>query len=190
MFRGISRLILSLARVPLDRIGSFAFDPNTATISLSNRPLTCDHVIIENDGARRTMGAAQTYDAVDPYIADVLALHDNRLRAQPNAVLNLQDCYSQMAIHLIMKALSHEYPDCRLRRGPFRMQFTDLHQGNLIVDDDWRIIAVIDFEWICSRSPQMIDVPHWITSMPVSGPGARRTLRYGKSRIKKPTIHI
>ena len=164
LFRGISRLILSLARVPLDRIGSFTFNSNSGTISLTNRPLTCDHTIIENDGAERVMDADQTYETVESYITDVLTLHDNRLRAQPNAVHDLQDCYSQMAIHLIMKAMSHQYPDRALRRVPFRMQFSDLHQGNLIVDDVWRILAVIDLEWICARSPQMIDIPHWVTS--------------------------
>lgn len=55
LFRGISRLILSLARVPLNRIGSFTFDPNNGTISLTNRPLTCGVVIMENDGAQRVM---------------------------------------------------------------------------------------------------------------------------------------
>lgn len=164
LFRDISRLILGLAKVPLDRIGSFTFNPNDETISLTNRPLTCDLVIIENDGAKRTMATDQTYETTDPYITDLLALHDNRFLDQPNAANNLRDCYSQMAMQLIMKAMSHHYPDRALRRGPFRMQFTDLHQGNLIVDDDWKIIALIDLEWICARSPQMIDIPHWITS--------------------------
>jgi hypothetical protein len=44
------------------------------------------------------------------------------------------------------------------------MQLTDLHPGNLIVDDDWNITSLIDLEWICARSPQMIDIPCWITS--------------------------
>lgn len=164
LFRGISRLILSLAKVPLDRIGSFTFNPDNETISLTNRPLVCDHVIIENDGAERAMDADQTYETVDAYIADLLTLHDNRFRAQQNAVMDREDCYSQMAIQLIMKAMSHHYPDRTLRCGPFRMQYTDLHQGNLFVDDDWKIITLVDLEWICARSPQMIDIPYWITS--------------------------
>ncbi|KAK4151607.1 hypothetical protein C8A00DRAFT_45227 [Chaetomidium leptoderma] len=167
LFRGISRLILKLARVPLDRIGSFTFDPNTGTISLTNRPLTCCLAIIENDGAPRVMDADQTYESVDPYVADLLTLHDNRFLAQHNAVTSKEDCYYQMAIQAILRIMSHHYLDRALRQGPFYMQLTDLHQGNMIVDDDWNITGLIDLEWICSRSPQMIDIPHWITSRSV-----------------------
>ena len=60
--------------------------------------------------------------------------------------------------------MTHHYLDQSLRHGPFCRQFTDLRQGNLIVDDAWNITGLIDLEWICARSPQMIDIPYWITS--------------------------
>ena len=164
MFRGISRLILKLARVPLNRIGSFTFDPNTGTISLTNRPLTSGIAIMENDGAYRVMDSDQTYESVDPYVADLLTLHDNRFLAQKNAVTSREDCYYQMAVQAILRIMSQQYLDRALRQGPFYMQLTDLHPGNLIVDDDWNITSLIDLEWICARSPQMIDIPCWITS--------------------------
>lgn len=40
VFRGIARIMLSLARVPQPRIGSFQFHDN-GSISLTNWPLTC-----------------------------------------------------------------------------------------------------------------------------------------------------
>lgn len=40
LYRGLSRMILTLARLPQPRIGSFRFHDNR-TISLTNRPLTC-----------------------------------------------------------------------------------------------------------------------------------------------------
>lgn len=163
LFRGISGLILALARVPLHRIGSFTFH-NNGTISLTNRPLTCGVVILENDGAKRVMESDRTYESVEPYISDLLTTHDNRFISQQNAVIDVADCHYQMAIQMALRAVSYHYTDRDLRQGPFRMQFTDLHQGNLIVDEDWNITCLIDLEWICARSPQMIDVPYWITS--------------------------
>jgi hypothetical protein len=163
LFRGTSRLILKLARVPLRRIGSFTFDPDMGTISLTNRPLTSGIAIIENDGASRVMDSDQTYESVDPYVTDLLTLHDNRFLAQKNAVKSREDCYYQMAVQAILRIMSQQYLDRSPRQGPFYMQPTDLHPGNLMVDDDWNITSLIDLEWICARSHQMIDIPCWIT---------------------------
>ncbi|KAL7783408.1 hypothetical protein V8C37DRAFT_413741 [Trichoderma ceciliae] len=52
LFQRISRLVLSLARIPQPRIGSFQFHPD-CTIALTNRPLTCTTILLENEGAPR-----------------------------------------------------------------------------------------------------------------------------------------
>lgn len=57
------------------------------------------------------------------------------------------------------------------------MQVTELHLGNLLVDADWNITALIDLEWICARSPQMIDVPYWIASRSIDEVCSSRYLR-------------
>lgn len=163
LFQGISRLMLGLAQAPLSRIGSFTFH-NDGTISLANRPLTAEVAILENDGAKQVMSLDETYEHVGSYVADLLDLHDNRFSAQPNAIKDEADRYYQMTIQMLLRSMASNHLDRSLQRGPFRMQFTDIHPGNLIVDDDWNITTLIDLEWICSRPPQMIDVPYWITS--------------------------
>ncbi|KFH48864.1 hypothetical protein ACRE_002340 [Hapsidospora chrysogenum ATCC 11550] len=132
LLRGISRLMLCLARVPSDRIGSFTSDPGSGTISLANRPLTSCVVCIENDGSPRVIDAGQTYETVDPYVADFPTLHDNRFSAQRNAVTGREDCHYQMAVQAILGITSGHYLDRAWRRGPFCMQFTDLHQGSIM----------------------------------------------------------
>lgn len=97
MFCGISSLILALARVPLSCLGSFTFH-NNGTMSLTNRPLTCGVVILENDRAKKVMEADRTYESVEPYISDLLTTHDNRFIAQQNAVNDAADCHYQMAV--------------------------------------------------------------------------------------------
>jgi len=71
LFRGMSRLILSLARIPQPRIGSFEFH-NKGTITLTNRPLLCSIIILENDGAPRTILKHETYTSTEPFVADML----------------------------------------------------------------------------------------------------------------------
>lgn len=170
LFRGISRLLISISRVQLPRIGSWTFH-NDGSISLSNRPLTCSIPILEQAGAPRAIQPKQTYTCVEPYVSDLLALHDGRFLAQPNAANDKRDCRFQMAVQASLRTISHHYYDRDLRDGPFVMQFSDLHARNILVDADWNITGLIDLEWICSRPAEMVDVPYWITGLGIDEVG-------------------
>jgi hypothetical protein len=170
LFRGISRLLLSISRIELPRIGSWVFQED-GTISLSNRPLTCGIAILEQDGAPRVIQRNQTYTCVEPYVSDLLAFHDGRFLAQPNAANNERDCRFQMAVQALLRTISHHYYDRNLRYGPFVMQFSDFHASNILVDSDWNITGLIDLEWMCSRPTEMLDVPYWITGLGIDEVG-------------------
>lgn len=91
LFRGMSRLILSLARIPQPRIGSFRFH-NNGTVTLSNRPLPCSIIILENEGAPRTISRNETYTCTEPFVADILTFHDNVFLSNLNAAHGTEDC--------------------------------------------------------------------------------------------------
>lgn len=166
LFRGLSRLILSVSRIALPAIGAWKFHDD-GSISLSNRPLTCGVVIHENAGAPRILQQNEPYSCVEPYVSDLLTFHDGRFLAQPNAANNEEDCRHQMAVQALLRMLSHHYLERERRHGPFFMQFSDLHQSNILVDAQWNITAIIDLEWVCSRPAEMIDVPYWITGLSI-----------------------
>lgn len=170
LFRGLSHLILSLAQVPLPRIGAWRFH-NDGTIALSNRPLTCSVIRLEDNGAPRVIQPSETYTCVEPYVSDLLTLQNGYFLAQPNAVVDTQDCRRQMAVQTLLRTLSHHYCDRDWRYGPFVMQFSDFHPSNIFVDPDWNITTVVDFEWVCARPAEMIDVPYWITGLDVDDIG-------------------
>lgn len=100
LFRGISRTLLSLARIPQTRIGSFQFH-NDGTVTLTNRPLLFN-VISENDGAARTMQGNITFSCTDAFVSDMLTFHDHRFLSQPNAVYDEGDCRGQMAVKTLL----------------------------------------------------------------------------------------
>ncbi|KAK4130736.1 hypothetical protein BT67DRAFT_489524 [Trichocladium antarcticum] len=162
LFRGLARVILSLARVPQPRIGSFRFNADGA-VTLTNRPLACCVAILENGGAPRTMPRDETYSCTEPFVADMLALHDGSFLAQRNVVVNAADCRGQMAARALLRTVSHFYVSRQRRNGPFHLQLTDLHASNILVDDDWNITCLIDLEWICALPAEMIAVPYWLT---------------------------
>jgi len=122
----MARLILSLACIPQPRIGSFQFQPD-GTITLTNRPLPCSVIILENDGAARTIQRNETYTCAEPFVADMLTLYENSFLSRPNAVYDAKDCRGQMAVGMLLRMLSHYYVKRERHNGPFYLQLTDLH---------------------------------------------------------------
>ncbi|KAK3335106.1 hypothetical protein B0T19DRAFT_113 [Cercophora scortea] len=162
LFQGMSKIMLSLARLPQPRIGAFQFN-NDGTITLSKRPLCCTIMLLENDGAPRTMQGNDTYTCTDAYASDMLTFHDNRFLNQPNAIYSEDDCRAQMAVKTLLRAFAHQYIKREYRCGPFLLQLTDFHASNIFVDDEWNITCLVDLEWLCALPPEMLNVPHRLT---------------------------
>lgn len=165
-FRDLSRILLSISRIPLPRIGSFMID-NNGYLFLTNRPLTLELQDLENQKIPTDVPRDCTYSTVDSYVVDLLGTHDNRLRHQPNAVNDVTDCACQMAAHAAMRTIFPLFFQRELRRGPFVMTLTDLHPSNILVDDDWHITCLVDLEWACSRPIEMVQLPHWLANKAV-----------------------
>lgn len=162
LFKGLSRVMLSLAGQPLPRIGSWTLDDRGA-LSLTNRPLTLTLHQQENRGIPTDMPRHLTYTAAEPYYLDLIACQDSRLRHQPNSIHNEEDGEAQMAALTAMRAVLPTFTDRRLRAGPFALALTDLHQSNIFVDDDWHVTRIIDLEWACARPIEILAPLHWLS---------------------------
>ncbi|KAL8841964.1 MAG: hypothetical protein Q9176_002901 [Flavoplaca citrina] len=163
LFRDLSRIILSIGNVPLPRIGSFTIS-DTGVLSLTNRPLTLPLHELENGGIPTNIGKQDTYTAIEPYVLDLLANHENRLRYQPNSINDEFDGRAKMAAITGMRAVLPHLIQRRSRQGPFSLTLTDLHQSNMYVDENWHIKSVIHLEWACSLPIQTQTPPFWLTS--------------------------
>jgi len=123
-----------LANIPQPRIGSFQFHAN-GTTTLTNRPLSCSVVILENESALRTIQRNETYTCTEPFVTDMLTLHENSFLSNPNTVYDDDDCRGQMAARALLRMLSYYYIERKRRNGPFYLQFTDLYASNIFVDE-------------------------------------------------------
>lgn len=164
LYRGMARIMLSLARLPQPRIGSFRFNPNDGTVTLTNRPLTCTTMIFENSGTPRTIQPHQLYQNTDSFASDMLTLHDNYFLSFPHAVRDEDDARERLTIRTLLRAVAHHFILRERRDGPFLLQLTDFHQSNIFVDDDWNVTCLIDLEWICALPAEMLAVPYWLTN--------------------------
>lgn len=161
LFRGLARLILSMARIPQPRIGAFKFQDD-GTVTLTNRPLTCATAILENEGAPRVIQRSDTYVCTEAFVSDMLTFHDNRFLSQPNATYSEEDCRGQMAVKALLRTVSHHYLEREHRNGPFALQFTDFHPSNILVDDEWNFKCALDFEFMCSLPREMLRIPAFL----------------------------
>lgn len=166
LFRDLSRILLSLTRVPLPLIGSFAID-KAGYLQLTNRPLSLEIQDLENDCIPTDMARCNTYSTVESYIVDLLRLHNSRLRHQANAINNTSDYIYQASALTAMQATFPSFFTRELCRGPFTFTLTDLHQSNIFVDDDWHVTSLIDLEWACSRPIEMTRTPTWLNNKAV-----------------------
>lgn len=162
LFRDMSKHMLSLARHRFPRIGSLTMD-DSCVVAMANRPLTLQTHELENHGISSGIARDCTYEATDAYLLGQLACHDNRIRYRPNSILSRSDGQSQLSTLAMMRAVVHHFSAPELRRGPFVLMLTDLHQSNIFVDDDWHITSLIDLEWTCSLPAEMLHPPYWLT---------------------------
>ncbi|PFH59375.1 hypothetical protein XA68_12460 [Ophiocordyceps unilateralis] len=141
--------MLSLARLPQPRIGSFRFDTSDATISLSNRPLTCTMMLFGNSATPRTIQPRQFYQSTDSFASDMLTLHDTHL---------LHDLHAGTASN------SHALLHLNRWTGWTLPSAVDgLSSEQYFVDDDWNMTCLIDLEWICVLPVDMLSVSYWLT---------------------------
>ncbi|QPG95177.1 hypothetical protein C2857_007774 [Epichloe festucae Fl1] len=159
--RDLARILLSLAAVPLPRIGAFRLD-DTGYIHLDNRPLSTEVIMQENEDLPLDMPRHQTYTRVDDFVLAYLDAFHNRLLHQPNTIENEIDGRFELAGLTAARAIFPQMLQKDLRSGPFVCSLTDLHRSNIIVDDDWNIVSIIDLEFACSRPLEFQQPPYWL----------------------------
>ncbi|KAG6012016.1 hypothetical protein E4U43_007985 [Claviceps pusilla] len=182
-FRDYTKIIVSLARVPQPRIGSFRFHSN-GTITLSNRPLTTTMAVLENEGTPRCIPRDRTYTNTDSYVSDMLSFHAGRLSTHPNAAVDSEDLRVNMASLVAFRAVAHDYIHPDRREGPFFLQFDDLHVANIFVDDDWNIRSLVDLEWVNALPLEMMQAPYWLVRGDLADFSGEQLDRFKERRLE------
>ena len=157
----MAKIILRLAQ-PLDSIGSFTVN-DSGEVTLSNRALTKQMVVLENEGIPPAMARNICHTSTYDYLYDLLDYHDLRLRHQPNSIRDEDDLDGQMAVLATQRAVLPLYVERQLRGGPFVLTLTDRHASNIFVDEHYQITCMIDLEFTSSQPLEMMHPPFWLT---------------------------
>lgn len=159
--RDLVRVMLSLASVPLPRIGAFRMD-HDGYLQLDNRPQSAQFTVQENEGIPLGISRRTTFSRVDDFVLQHLTVFDNRLLHQPNAISSHDDAWYQMTSLTAARAIFPQIFRRELCHGPFVFTLTDLHRSNIFVDPDWNVTCIIDLEFACSWPIEFLQPPYWL----------------------------
>ncbi|KAL4915420.1 hypothetical protein BDW62DRAFT_125300 [Aspergillus aurantiobrunneus] len=165
--RHLAEIMLALSTTSFPQIGSLTFG-NKRVVELTNRPLT-PSLVSWDDAAIATIPRHQTFQDVETYIVSLLDSYDEHLRHQPNAIRDEADGRAQMAALVLMRALLHQFVSKQYHKGPFTLALTELSPDNIIVDDEGRIVSLIDLDWACSLPVEMLKPPYWLPGVQPHG---------------------
>ncbi|TQS32150.1 hypothetical protein Golomagni_07544, partial [Golovinomyces magnicellulatus] len=158
----LAKIMVSMASIPLPRIGSFRFDCN-GFIKLDNRPLSVLFTMHENEGIPLELPRDKMLNHTDDFVLHHLKAFDNRLLHQPNAIDDESDAHYQMASLAAARLVFPQLLDNELNQGPFALTLTDLHTSNIFVDEDWHIVSIIDLEFAGSMPLELVRTPYWLS---------------------------
>ncbi|KAM3470626.1 hypothetical protein MY5147_006288 [Beauveria neobassiana] len=161
--RDVARVMLSLASasLPLPCVGTFRVD-NGGYLRLDNRPLSIQCTIQENEGIAVSAHRRRIFTSVKDFVLHHIDAFSNRLLHQPNGIESRSDAHTQMTSLAGATALFPHLFRREFNNGPFVFALTDLHRSNILVDEEWNIVCIIDLEFACSWPLEFVQPPFWL----------------------------
>lgn len=171
----IADILLELSKPSFDKIGSLARDASGWNIT--NRPLTMNmNELVQLGNFPPKMLPHTPFTTSSSYYQSLAETEFMHLTTQRNdAIGSEQDCCSKyMARRLFCKlaAESRLHNHTTPNSGPFKLFCDDLRPTNILLDDNMKIIAVIDWEFTYTAPAEFSFIPPWwlLLEMPEEWP--------------------
>ncbi|KAI9813342.1 MAG: hypothetical protein M1832_006357 [Thelocarpon impressellum] len=169
IYRQLADMFIQLREQEFDHIGSLTLDRHGAPIFSTNRPMGinfCDAQLDGQDPAR-LLGPNDIFTSTTAYVRFLLHFAYNNFLRQRDAVEDMENARFQIYALHEMRDRVRAWIDPGLDSGPFVLMHGDLLPGNIIVDDDFNVLAIIDWEWSHTVPLQLFVPPSWLTGVPV-----------------------
>ncbi|KAI9855623.1 MAG: hypothetical protein M1824_005950 [Vezdaea acicularis] len=159
----LASILAQLRRQEFERIGSLTLDSKKEGWKLEKPPLSMDlnDQLIRNQRSSGTL--EQTFESAPEYIWALYELLYTGFKKQRNSVFDRKDAERKVyALEDFRNILSH-WINTKYSNGPFVLMHGDLRPSNLVVDADYNILAVLDWEWSRTVPIQLFIPPTWLT---------------------------
>lgn len=163
LYRQMANILLQLSRLTFPKIGSLVQEDD-GSFSVSGRPLIQNmNSLVEFAGVVPSLLPSQQYDTSAEWYAAMADMHMAQLAFQHNdAVLDEDDVRDKYVARQLFRRLvsSGQLHDCD---PTFRLYSEDLRPSNVLIDQDLRVVGVIDWEFAYAAPPQFsFDPPWWL----------------------------
>ncbi|KAJ2985131.1 hypothetical protein NUW58_g4843 [Xylaria curta] len=172
LYRQMANILLQLSTVTFPRIGSLVEDKD-GHFSVSGRPLIQNmNSLLEFTGVTPTLLPAGPYSNTDEWYSALADMHLAQLTFQHNdAVDDEDDARDKYVARQLFRRLASEgrltsefEPKEDDNNPPkFPLYSSDLRPSNVLIDKDFRVVGVIDWEFAYAAPAQFsFDPPWWL----------------------------
>ena len=156
VFEQLADILLELNGHHFDHIGALGLD-KSGNWTLSRPPLNSPTSHLKIDGVEIHMDTVFSTS-----MEFFLAQYDHlwrRYTEQRNSVYHEEDAKEKYVRLQLFKELLPTFNVPEFNDGPFTLMHSDLHQSNILVDENLRITAILDWEWACVLPIQISGLP-------------------------------
>ncbi|KAL2366033.1 hypothetical protein RJZ56_001037 [Blastomyces dermatitidis] len=169
----LADIYIQLYHQQFDQIGALTLDEHDEDwVFANNRPLTVDvndQEVSGFDFCSHFLPPQQTFTSAIDYIYLIFRLIYNDYCRCPDSIVGEEDArhyrYSIWAGQgIVMEWVKQEY-----NHGPFILMHGDLRPSNIVIDDNFNITSILDWEWSHTLPVQLFAVPpYWLTNLQVA----------------------
>ncbi|KAK0631593.1 phosphotransferase enzyme family protein [Immersiella caudata] len=167
LYSSLADIYIQLRRLEFPSIGCLESSPDG--IQVTKKAISQDINMQELEGLQPSSIQALYYEpdkrltSANKYVAMLLEISDNAFaRRRGNVYEEDQGGNALYHLDLFRQYAQKQWVDPLLDRGPFVMVHGDLEPFNLIVNDDMKIISVLDWEWSRVVPRQFFIPPLWL----------------------------
>lgn len=167
LYSQLADVYIQLHRQQFDWVGALTLDENDKDwVFAHNRPLTVDINEQEVSGRDicRYLPPERTFGSTIDYVYMLTKVISNDFYRCPDSVLDKEDARFYLYGNFSSLAVLMEWVDPDLNHGPFVLMHGDLRPPNIVIDKDFNIVSILDWEFSHTIPIQMFVPPYWLTN--------------------------
>ncbi|KAI1945128.1 hypothetical protein LOZ07_003084 [Ophidiomyces ophidiicola] len=170
LFAQIGEIYIQLYRQQFDRVGALTLNENGDWVFAENRPLTIDISEQELCGLDicRHLPYNRTFQSTIDCIYMIVNLIFNDFYRGRDCITSEEDAQYYLYSIFASQGILMEWVDPKYNHGSFVLIHGDLRPPNIVVDDSFNLVSVLDWEWSQTVPIQMFAPPSWLSDATLS----------------------
>ncbi|KAG9252416.1 phosphotransferase family protein [Emericellopsis atlantica] len=163
LYGQIANILLQLSTLKFPRLGSLMEEEGVGSVSVGGRPLISNmNDIVQHINAPEEIlpSPSQSYSSAHEWYSSLADMHMAQLALQHNdAVEDEEDARDKYVARQLFRNLAQPTKT----EGDFRLFSEDLRPANVLLDENIRVVGVIDWEFAYAAPAQYsFDPPWWL----------------------------